>query len=76
MIDDSQIWLIIGATVGSVAVIVFIGVMVNAYVTSRRLANVLNDVEEMIHTDLKSLEEKIENVLTKLRIAEARSNRE
>ena len=76
MIDDSQIWLIIGVTVGSVAVLVFLGVMVNAYVTSRRLANVLNDVEEILHADFKGLEEKIETALTKLRIAEAKSNRD
>jgi hypothetical protein len=76
VIDDSQIWLIIGVTVGSVAVLVFLGVMVNAYVTSRRLANVLNDVEEILHADFKGLEEKIETALTKLRIAEAKSNRD
>jgi hypothetical protein len=76
VIDDSQVWLIIGVTVGSVAVIVFIGVIINAYITSRRLANVLNDVEEILHTDFKGLEDKVEAALTKLRIAEAKANRE
>ena len=62
--------------VGSVAVLVMIGVMLNAYVTSRRLANVLNDVEEILHSDFKELEDKVEAVLTRLRIAEAKINRE
>jgi hypothetical protein len=66
----------IGVIVGAVAIIVAIGVILNAYVTSRRLANVLSDVEEIIHADFKSLEQKIEAALTKIRIAEARSNRE
>ena len=66
----------IGVIVGSVAVLVLLGVMVNAYVTSRRLANVLGDVEEIIHADFKSLEEKIETALNRIRIAEAKSNRE
>ena len=76
MIDDSQIWLIIGVTVGSVAVMVFIGVIINAYITSRRLANVLSDVEEVLHADFKGLEEKIESALTQIRISEAKANRE
>jgi len=76
VIEDSQIWLIIGATSGSVAILVLIGVIVNAYITSRRLANVLSDVEEIIHADFKTLEEKIETALTKIRIADARANRE
>ena len=76
MFDDSQIWLMIGVIVGSVAVLVLLGVMVNAYVTSRRLANVLSDVEEIIHADFKGLEEKIETALNRIRIAEAKSNRE
>ena len=76
MFDDSQVWLMIGVIVGSVAVLVLLGVMVNAYVTSRRLANVLSDVEEIIHADFKSLEEKIETALNRIRIAEAKANRE
>ncbi len=76
MIEDSQIWLIIGVVVGSVAVMVLLGVFVNAYITSRRLANVLSDVEEIIHADFKGLEEKVEAALTKIRIADARANRE
>jgi hypothetical protein len=75
MIEDSQIWLIIGVTVGAVAVLLFISIIVNAYVTSRRLAGVLSDVEEMVHSDLKSLEDKIEVALAKIR-AEAKANRE
>jgi hypothetical protein len=74
--EDSQIWLMIGVIVGAVAVLVLIGVMANAYVTSRRLANVLSDVEEIIHTDFKELEGKVEDALARLRIAEAKSNRE
>jgi hypothetical protein len=66
----------IGVIVGAVAVLVLIGVIVNAYITSRRLANVLADVEEVIHSDFKGLEEKIEAALTRIRIAETRSNRE
>ena len=76
MIDDSQLWLLIGCTVGAVAFIVAIGVIVNAYITSRRLANVLADVEEVIHADLKTLEEKIEVTLARIRLAESRTNRE
>ena len=76
MFEDSQIWLMIGVIVGSVAVLVMIGVMLNAYVTSRRLANVLSDVEEVMHADFKALEEKIETVLTRMRAVEAKSNRE
>jgi len=67
--------MMIGCTVGAVAIIVTLGVIVNAYVTSRRLANVLSDVEEVIHADLKTLEEKIEAALTRIRIAE-RINRD
>lgn len=66
----------IGVIVGALAVLGLIGIMVNAYITSRRLANVLSDVEEIIHADFKVLEEKIEAALTRIRIAEARSNRE
>jgi hypothetical protein len=66
----------IGVIVGAVAVIVVLGVIANAYVTARRLANVLGDVEEIVHADLKALEEKIETALLKLRIAEAKANRE
>ena len=76
MFEDSQIWLMIGVIVGSVAVLVFIGIMVNAYVTSRRLANVLSDVEEVMHSDFKALEEKVEIALNRMRAAEAKSNRE
>jgi hypothetical protein len=76
VIDDSQIWMMIGVTTGAVALVVLLGVMANAYITSRRLANVLSDVEEVMHADFKALEEKIETALTKLRIAEARTNRE
>jgi hypothetical protein len=74
--EDSQVWLIIGVVVGAVAVIVVLGVIANAYITARRLANVLADVEEVVHADLKSLEEKIEKALLKLRIAEAKTHRE
>jgi hypothetical protein len=74
--EDSQIWLMISVIVGAVAVIVIFGVIANAYITSRRLANVLNDVEEILHADFKGLEEKIESALTKIRISEAKSNRE
>ena len=66
----------LGVTIGAVALVVLIGIIVNAYITSRRLANVLNDVEELIHADMKGLEEKIEVALTKIRIAESRANRE
>jgi hypothetical protein len=74
--EDSQIWLMIGVIVGAVAVLVLVGIMVNAYITSRRLANVLSDVEEVMHADFKALEEKVDAVLNRLRSAEARSNRE
>jgi hypothetical protein len=76
VIEDSQIWLIIGVIVGTIAVLGFIGIVVNAYITSRRLANVLSDVEEIIHADFKALEEKIDAALTRIRIVEAKSNRE
>ena len=66
----------IGVIVGAVAVLVMIGVMLNAYVTSRRLANVLNDVEEVMHSDFKALEDKIEIALARIRAAEVKSNRE
>jgi hypothetical protein len=74
--EDSQIWLMIGVIVAAVAVLVLIGVMLNAYLTSRRLANVLSDVEEVMHADFKELEEKIETALTRIRAAEVKSNRE
>ena len=76
MFEDSQIWLMIGVIVAAVAVLVLIGVMLNAYLTSRRLANVLSDVEEVMHADFKELEEKIETALTRIRAAEVKSNRE
>ena len=76
MFEDSQVWLMIGVIVGSVAVFVFIGIMVNAYITSRRLANVLSDVEEVMHADFKTLEEKVELALNRMRAAEARSDRD
>jgi hypothetical protein len=66
----------IGVIVGAVAVLVTMGVIVNAYVTSRRLANVLSDVEEVIHADFKDLEQKVEAALTKIRLSETRANRE
>jgi hypothetical protein len=74
--DDSQVWLIIGVIVGCVAFLGVIAILANAYVTSRRLANVLSDVEEVLHADFRELEEKLEAILTKIRIAEAKSNRE
>ena len=76
MFEDSQIWLMIGVIVGAVSVITVLGVLVNAYITSRRLANVLSDVEEVMHADLKGLEDKIDAVMLKLRAAETRVNRE
>jgi hypothetical protein len=76
LIDDSQIWLLIGVIVGAVAVLVMLGVVVNAYITSRRLANVLSDLEEILHADFKELENKIDIALTRIRIAETRGNRE
>jgi hypothetical protein len=66
----------IGIIVGSVAILTLIAIMVNAYITARRLANVLSDVEEVIHADFKALEEKVEEALTRIRIAEAKANRE
>ena len=66
----------IGVIVGAVSVITVLGVLVNAYITSRRLANVLSDVEEVMHADLKGLEDKIDAVMLKLRAAETRVNRE
>jgi hypothetical protein len=74
--EDSQVWLMIGVMVGAMAVLVAIGIIVNAYITSRRLANVLNDVEEILHSDFKSLENKIEASITKIRALDARSNRD
>ena len=76
MFEDSQIWLMIGVIVGSVAVLVVMGVLANAWVTSHRLANVLSDVEEILHADFKQLEDKVETALTRLRNAEAKINRE
>jgi hypothetical protein len=66
----------IGVIVGSVAVLGMIGIIVNAYVISRRVATVLSDVEEIIHADMQGLDAKIETALTKIRIAEAKSHRE
>jgi hypothetical protein len=74
--DDSQIWLMIGVIVGSVAVLIAIGIIVNAYVISRRLAGLMSDVEEVIHADLKAMESKVETLVARLKIAEARANRE
>jgi len=74
--DDSQIWLMIGVIVGSVAVLIAVGIIVNAYVTSRRLAGLMSDVEEVIHADLKAMESKVETLVARLKIAEARANRE
>jgi len=67
LFEDSQIWLMIGVIVGAVSLIVVIGVIANAYITSRRLANVLSDVEEVLHSDFKGLEERIVNAVTKAR---------
>ena len=67
LFEDSQIWLMIGVIVGAVSLIVVMGVIANAYITSRRLANVLSDVEEVIHADFKGLEERIMNALNKAR---------
>ncbi len=66
----------IGVIVGALAVLGLIGIMVNAYITSRRLANVLSDVEEIIHADFKELEDKVDAALARLRMAESRSDRE
>jgi hypothetical protein len=66
----------ISVMVGAMAVLVAIGIVVNAYITSRRLANVLNDVEEVLHSDFKSLENKIEAAINKIRAIDARSNRD
>jgi len=71
--EDSQIWLMIGVIVGAVSVITVLGVLVNAYITSRRLANVLSDVEEVMHADLKGLEDKIDAVMLKLRTGNSES---
>ena len=76
MFEDSQIWLMIGVIVGAVSVISFLSIIVNAYITSRRLANVLSDVEEVIHSDFKELETKIEAALNKARITEVKSQRD
>jgi len=40
--------------------------------SSRRLANVLSDVEEVIHSDFKDLETKIETAVAKARITEGK----
>jgi hypothetical protein len=74
--DDSQIWLMIGVIVGAVAVLIGIGIIVNAYVTSRRLAGLMSDVEEVIHADLKAMESKVETLVARLKIAEAKASRE
>jgi hypothetical protein len=66
----------IGVIVGSVAVLIAVGIIVNAYVTSRRLAGLMSDVEEVIHADLKEMESKVETLVARLKIAEARANRE
>ena len=66
----------IGVIVGAVSVISFLSIIVNAYITSRRLANVLSDVEEVIHSDFKDLETKIETALAKARITEVKSQRD
>ena len=66
----------IGIIVGAVAVLTMLGILVNAYITSRRLANVLGDVEEVIHSDLKGLEDKVEAALIKIRAIEIKLNRE
>jgi len=66
----------IGVIVGAVSVISFLSIIVNAYITSRRLANVLSDVEEVIHSDFKELETKIEAALNKARITEVKSQRD
>ena len=76
MFDDSQIWLMIGVIVGAVAVLIGIGIIVNAYVTSRRLAGLMSDVEEVIHADLKAMESKVETLVARLKIAEAKASRE
>ena len=66
----------IGVIVGSVAVLIAIGIIVNAYVTSRRLAGLMSDVEEVIHADLKAMESKVETLVARLKIAEAKASRE
>lgn len=76
MFEDSQVWMMIGVIVGAVSVIVTIGVILNAYITSRRLGTVLADVEEVIHSDFKGLESKVEAALTKIRLAESRAKGE
>lgn len=66
----------IGVIVGSVAVLIVLGIVVNAYVTSRRLAALISDVEEVIHSDLKEMGSKVETLAAKIKIAEARATRE
>jgi len=66
----------IGVIVGAVAVLIGIGIIVNAYVTSRRLAGLMSDVEEVIHADLKAMESKVETLVARLKIAEAKASRE
>ena len=75
LFEDSQIWLMIGVIVGAVSLIVVIGVIANAYITSRRLANVLSDVEEVLHSDFKGLEERIVNAVLKAR-SEVKTHRD
>ena len=77
MFEDSQIWLMIGVIVGAVAVLVMIGVIGERLCHQPPFkANVLSDVEEVIHADFKALEEKVETALTRMRAAEAKINRE
>ena len=66
----------IGVIVGAVAVLIGIGIIVNAYVISRRLAGLMSDVEEVIHADLKAMESKVETLVARLKIAEAKASRE
>lgn len=68
--------MMIGVNIGVVALIVAIGVIVNAYLVRTRLAEVLSDVEELIHTDIKGLEDKVEAAVARIRLTEARLNRE
>ena len=76
MIEDAQIWILIGITSGVVALIVVIGVIVNAYIVSNRLARVLSDVEELIHADIKNLEDKLDAAIARVRLSETRITRE
>jgi midasin (ATPase involved in ribosome maturation) len=76
VIEDAQIWILVGVTSGVVALIVVIGIIVNAYIVSSRLARVLSDVEEMIHADLKSLEDRVDAAIARARAAETRITRE